>query len=90
MNTLPFDSHSGNVWEEKPLTKSAKCVCVSIRRGKKLSRNSPPLLITPLVFTLASQAEPPLLLQQTGRRSASGQCLAAPEGSCCQQATAIV
>ncbi|KAF3688766.1 hypothetical protein EXN66_Car004438 [Channa argus] len=28
------------------------------RQGKRLSRNSPPLLITPLVFTLSSKSKP--------------------------------
>lgn len=63
MNALTFDSRGGNVWEESQrCVKTEKCVCVCvdlhIRSVKKPSGNSPPLLITRLVFALSSQAEP--------------------------------
>lgn len=59
MSTLPFDTRSGSVWEQSCMRKLENvCVCVYvelyIKRVKKLSRNSPPLLITPLVFSLSS------------------------------------
>lgn len=90
MNSLPFDSYTGNVWEEKPLINSAKCVCVRVSGEAKSCQET---LLPSLL--LSSSPSPPslkplLLLQQTGRRSVSGQCPAAPEESCCQQATTIV
>ncbi|KAK2917789.1 hypothetical protein Q8A73_004535 [Channa argus] len=39
-----------------PAGHEARSYC--IRQGKRLSRNSPPLLITPLVFTLSSKSKP--------------------------------
>lgn len=103
MNTLPFDSHNTSVWEEgleKPQIISAKCLCVCVCVRECLCASgeakSCQETVLPSSLLLSSSPSSPspnrslALLQQTGRRSASGQSPAAPDGSCCQQATWIV